>query len=82
MRIPIDINNISINSEIYAVSISMTNLDFNKKYKIKEIIYLDEFDVYQFILFKMGNTRYNIYRFNIDITELRKQKLNKILDNA
>ena len=75
---PIDIKNIQVNSEVVAVSTYMSNLEMGKIYKIKEIVHIEEFNVYQFKLFKMRDTRYLIDRFNSDIKSIRMEKLNKI----
>jgi len=75
----LNIDNLTNNYEVIAVDIMWTDLIFNKIYKVKEIIFINGFNVYQFKLFGMGENAYMIDRFDDDLKKIRNIKLSKIL---
>jgi len=74
----IDIKNIHINDTVIAVNIGNTSLELNKKYYIKEIDYFHSIEQYYFKLYHMGDEGFLISRFDIDLNDIRKNKLEKI----
>ena len=74
----IDIKKFKIGDKVIAINSEFTSLILNKKYTISEI---DSFDVSgnnRVRLIETGDMLYYSFRFDIDLKDIRKKKLNKI----